>query len=203
MEQSVICKLLFSLMSLLAVSNAFCGPFYLVVLVVLPLYTWAIVVLPQLAHIRPSRWICDVAMAQGCGVLCIYLASMLFATCIASSPFEEWGISAGAVNHSVFRSPPLRTIPQISFGFEPSIIPELLPSQVTGIRYGARYCADVVPVWPLVMASLCAGLALAPLRRKRIAAHLCTNCAYDMTGNTTGRCPECGTNKWGSSNRVN
>ena len=31
------------------------------------------------------------------------------------------------------------------------------------------------------------------LRRRRIKPGHCTTCGYDLTGNTTGRCPECGT----------
>jgi uncharacterized paraquat-inducible protein A len=30
------------------------------------------------------------------------------------------------------------------------------------------------------------------VRRARAKAGLCSRCGYDVTGNTTGRCPECG-----------
>lgn len=30
-------------------------------------------------------------------------------------------------------------------------------------------------------------------RRERLASGQCENCGYDLTGNVSGRCPECGT----------
>ena len=31
------------------------------------------------------------------------------------------------------------------------------------------------------------------LKSRFLAAHMCPECAYDLTGNTSGICPECGT----------
>jgi hypothetical protein len=69
----------------------------------------------------------------------------------------------------------------------------------------AMPASHVPPPWsrssriPLPAASVL--LAVAPLyalvrrwkRRNRFARGLCLNCAYDLTGNTSGACPECGT----------
>lgn len=56
--------------------------------------------------------------------------------------------------------------------------------------------AASVPVW-LVVTSLFAYPAGAyvcgPIRRRRRLRHnLCLTCGYNLTGNMTGRCPECG-----------
>lgn len=52
------------------------------------------------------------------------------------------------------------------------------------------------PLW-LLVASLSVPMAaycvLGPLRRlRRRVRNLCLDCAYDLTGNTSGQCPECG-----------
>lgn len=45
-----------------------------------------------------------------------------------------------------------------------------------------------IPVWmPLILA---AGVLLWPRRRHR--GSRCARCSYDLTGNVSGRCPECG-----------
>lgn len=47
----------------------------------------------------------------------------------------------------------------------------------------------VIPVW---LPMLTTGLLLAVLRR-RVRPGYCNRCGYDLTGNVSGRCPECGT----------
>ena len=69
---------------------------------------------------------------------------------------------------------------------------------------GACYVAAPVflKTWPLTLAALAAGFVLAGVwfvlsakaevpaeRRKR---GLCPSCGYDLTGNVSGVCPECG-----------
>lgn len=52
-----------------------------------------------------------------------------------------------------------------------------------------------VPLWSLL---LFFGAATWLLRSKRIAPGHCTRCGYDLTGNVSGRCPECGSAVSGS-----
>jgi hypothetical protein len=62
---------------------------------------------------------------------------------------------------------------------------------------GTRLATGVgIPFWPAVVV-----LAVYPTvalyrgpvrRRRRRSANLCTRCGYDLTGNVSGRCPECG-----------
>lgn len=49
----------------------------------------------------------------------------------------------------------------------------------------------VVPLWPAVLLLLLLGAALR-YRGTRPAPGHCRRCDYDLTGNTSGRCPECG-----------
>jgi hypothetical protein len=58
----------------------------------------------------------------------------------------------------------------------------------------ARYC--VIPLWPLALPAAWM-LAAWPLRRalasRRAREGLCRMCGYNLVGNASGRCPECGT----------
>ena len=51
-----------------------------------------------------------------------------------------------------------------------------------------------LPQWLiLALIALLTGLAQYLNRRLRIPPGCCTNCGYNLTGNVSGRCPECGT----------
>ncbi|MBU0617500.1 MAG: hypothetical protein KKI02_07270 [Planctomycetes bacterium] len=50
-----------------------------------------------------------------------------------------------------------------------------------------------IPLWlPLVVAAVPTGVLFWRDRRRTPPGH-CQNCGYDLTGNVSGRCPECGT----------
>ncbi len=50
-----------------------------------------------------------------------------------------------------------------------------------------------LPLWLPLSALAVATAALWWLDRRRYRPGHCTHCGYNLTGNTTGRCPECGT----------
>jgi hypothetical protein len=65
---------------------------------------------------------------------------------------------------------------------------------ILGPRHDAwgTYHSVFVPVWmPLAIAAF--PTALLWWRGRRYAAGQCQNCGYDLTGNVSGVCPECGT----------
>jgi hypothetical protein len=91
-----------------------------------------------------------------------------------------------------------------------STVLQLLPDARAWEQYGLRYVSAgggtrtirqrllVVPAWPV-----CAALATPPLavgarrlaariRRRRLRPGHCPACGYDLTGNVSGVCPECG-----------
>jgi hypothetical protein len=50
----------------------------------------------------------------------------------------------------------------------------------------------VLPIWlPFILVTLPTAF-LFYLDRRRIPPHCCQKCGYDLTGNTSGTCPECG-----------
>lgn len=63
-------------------------------------------------------------------------------------------------------------------------------------------CYCVLPAWCLVsgFAPLAAPFRLR--RARRFADHCCARCGYDLTGNVSGRCPECGTTRESSESGV-
>lgn len=52
--------------------------------------------------------------------------------------------------------------------------------------------AVAAPLWPLALTGLVATIVLWRRSRRPPPGH-CGVCGYDLTGNTSGRCPECGT----------
>lgn len=50
-----------------------------------------------------------------------------------------------------------------------------------------------IPLWPLVVITLAICLVFAWVRPRPRDARHCVSCGYDLTGNVSGRCPECGT----------
>lgn len=67
--------------------------------------------------------------------------------------------------------------------------PELLPIPVLR-TFGTRGIVGV-PLWP-IPAALLARAFLAWRRCPRFGSGQCQRCGYDMTGNVSGICPECG-----------
>ena len=82
--------------------------------------------------------------------------------------------------------------PRVEWGFEC----ERYPDGWEDSQYAIVPTLDVarreltVPVWlAFVVFSVLTAIFL---RRERIAPGYCQHCGYDLTGNVSGRCPECG-----------
>ena len=55
-----------------------------------------------------------------------------------------------------------------------------------------RVCA-FLPCWiPFLLVALPTGILFWRDHRRRITPGHCKKCGYDLTGNVSGRCPECG-----------
>jgi hypothetical protein len=74
-------------------------------------------------------------------------------------------------------------------GDVPAFLGQIIPQYGTYAR-GTRWCR--LPLWPVVMPPL-VWLLLRSRKRRRSFTSLCRQCAYDLTGNASGVCPECGT----------
>jgi hypothetical protein len=59
----------------------------------------------------------------------------------------------------------------------------------------SRYAMIAIPfAYPAgLLAAASAWSMVAIMRRRRIGPNSCGKCGYDLTGNTSGTCPECGT----------
>ncbi len=57
------------------------------------------------------------------------------------------------------------------------------------------YLWATVPLWVPFILVLAVSLTLQLLNRRRLPLNQCSVCAYDLTGNQSGRCPECGGKK--------
>lgn len=63
-----------------------------------------------------------------------------------------------------------------------------------GVHNVRHFTAIIVPFWLTLAVVAPPTLLLIWLdRRHRYGPHQCPRCGYDLTGNTSGRCPECGT----------
>jgi hypothetical protein len=50
----------------------------------------------------------------------------------------------------------------------------------------------IIPYWLLMLFTLTPAALLWRFRPRPPNAHLCPHCNYNLSGNTTGVCPECG-----------
>lgn len=139
-----------------------------------------------------------ISQRRGVPSTCLATVSLLLLL-ICLSPFNvgyegsEWGIrvGAGGIGLSII-SPPRPNSP--GFWFEqpsryrlPSSIGELLPD------YSQVHTGIDLPMWiPAFVA--CAALAIVAVRQPAFVSSDEARCAcgYDLTGNTSGKCPECG-----------
>jgi hypothetical protein len=87
------------------------------------------------------------------------------------APHASWFRSAGFGGESYSRN--------IGTGFWPMVS---LPA-----------CVLFFPLWAVVIASLPLPIMWAIRRRRRGDRMCCPTCSYNLTGNTSGVCPECGT----------
>ncbi len=60
------------------------------------------------------------------------------------------------------------------------------------ITHGFPPCRWIIPFWVPAVLLLPGLAALIPWRRRRRTVGHCTQCEYDLTGNVSGVCPECG-----------
>jgi hypothetical protein len=71
-------------------------------------------------------------------------------------------------------------------------LPEWSPVRFSYIRSGRFAWFFYLPLWvPFLLAAFPTAVLLW-LDRRRIPPHCCQSCGYDLTGNVSGVCPECG-----------
>jgi len=61
-----------------------------------------------------------------------------------------------------------------------------------GFRITDDYVGGGIPLWPFILAAIPVSIAMF-YRDRRVPPGRCPKCRYDLTGNISGGCPECGT----------
>lgn len=69
--------------------------------------------------------------------------------------------------------------------------PAFWGEDIFGVKYAEVPLGWVVLTLMLIVAALACGAHL--LTRRLVARGMCARCGYDLQGNMSGRCPECGT----------
>ncbi|HKQ49737.1 MAG TPA: hypothetical protein VJZ71_16810 [Phycisphaerae bacterium] len=146
---------------------------------------------------KPVRIATGVAIL---GLLCLYAASTvwLFAW---NSKYYSFAVNSGALRAlSIVDADPADRIFHQGFsttGWSLRRIPRALhfanaPSYSRKIIRGTQFRWVDIPLWmPLLALLLLAALLIYRDRTRRLPG-FCRKCGYNLTGNTTGRCPECG-----------
>ena len=60
------------------------------------------------------------------------------------------------------------------------------------VHYGTEGGTITVPMWIPVVATVSLALGLHLFTRRQLKRGFCPACGYNLTGNVSGRCPECG-----------
>src|SRR4029077_8067454 len=72
-------------------------------------------------------------------------------------------------------------------------LPELRVNPIPSRGFGMHTDSLTIPLWlPFLVIATPTALLWYRDRRRRIPAGHCQKCAYDLTGNVSGVCPECG-----------
>ena len=140
---------------------------------------------------RIARWVCAVAAVAMVG-LWLFSINRLWEV-----EYEPYGIGIGndwswpgslAISYA---TPPTRSLDSKRYDFEDSV--RLLPwayfRRWGGPSRHVRRYIVWIPFWIPLSVSLLGSFILRPKRRP---PHGCRKCDYDLTGNVSGVCPECG-----------
>lgn len=171
------------------------GPGFAWALLLLPAWSLALLVVPRLMSIRPARLLVrsTAALCLVAGV--VFCASMLLRIELAVSTSEMWKIGAAGISHTSYRtrSPRYPNAPSLTIEWQPWIIPFGSSFVALGNMADGSSCEESRATWPLVTSTLLPFLVFRQLRRDRVPPDACRECDYKLTGNTSGRCPECRT----------
>ena len=166
-------------------------------LLILNCYSWALLIKPLHAARPPAFAVRAGKMFCLVGLL-VWVASVLLAIEVRVTPNERWILGDAQLRretHSGLRAR-FADLPVLQVRLKPSLPPLfMLCSPGIGVgcgRGGSSYTVHW-QTWGLVVSSVLPMLVLVHLRRERIRSSHCRECDYDLTGNRSGSCPECGT----------
>ncbi len=163
------------------------------VLCVLNCYAWALLLKPFQA-VRPP------AFAVRAGKICcfagllVWVASALLVIDVTVTPNKRWTLGDAELRREVYGGKPTQFAgtPVFRVRLKPTLFPIVIGGPCASFGYGSSF-TQYWPTWGLAVSSVLPTLVLVYLRRERIRPNHCWKCDYCLTGNTSGRCPECGT----------
>lgn len=166
-------------------------------LVILNCYSWLLLVKP-LHAVRPPAFV--VRAGKMCCLVgfLVWVASVLLAIEVIVTPSERCILGDAELRRETHspRRPRFAGLPVLQVRLKPSLPPlSMIGGSSIGLSHG-RQGASATLYWPTLGLAVSSGLptlVLAHLRRERIRPSQCRECEYDLTGNTSGKCPECGT----------
>ena len=159
------------------------------ILLVFNCYSWALLVRP-LRAVRPPAFLVRAGRACCLVGLVIWAASVLFAIEVTVAPYDRWTLCDAFLKREdhAGRKAHLSGSPVLRVRLQPT--PFVINTGGSECGGGCRQ------YWPTCWLAISSGLptlVLAQLRRERIGLLHCRKCEYDLTGNVSGVCPECGT----------
>jgi hypothetical protein len=156
----------------------------------------AYLAVPLLRRRRPAAAVIYVGRGFGTAALILWVLSMLLSIQIKASPNDAWILGSGALRHELFSTirgaPRFANAPSVNVRFDPTLMPLGGTYRAMGSGPGVSSRTVSWSTWPLPAATLLPAVVLGRLRRERIPVGRCLKCEYDLTGNMSGRCPECG-----------
>jgi len=149
---------------------------------------------PKWKNTRPSPLLVRLGFGLSFAAGAVVLTSMLVRIELATGPNEAWQLGNAGISHTTYRS----RSPHYSSAGAPTIRwqPCACPFGASYISFGrgAGFSSheESRTTWPLLACTLLPTLVLRALRRQRIPPAACRSCGYNLTGNVSGQCPECG-----------
>ena len=147
---------------------------------------------PPMRRWRLTRIARTVATIAACVTLAAWIVSITASVCVPYAPARALGLAHGSlVLHSGvdFSGKPLR--------FRAQLTPITLRAQyssVSGTWSGGRIATVYYyAIWPGLVALIVPSLILWLVVPRPPPPGFCQSCGYNLTGNVSGRCPECGT----------
>jgi hypothetical protein len=130
--------------------------------------------------------------------LCLLLMLAFIASLRWTVILSIWGATIAVGNGGVmvlwsWRLDPGINIYDSRFAEDPSV-PDLCwwPTLESGLFPWNRTAGLTCPIWMIVVSLTLLARLLSHLARRIPPGH-CEHCGYNLTGNVSGRCPECGT----------
>ena len=172
-------------------------PILLLIPVVLLPVVWR---LPWWRKRRPPRALITLGKVLAVAAATIWLVSLAMTVRWKVSNSEAWVFGGGQIEHIHYRGkPPIANDRDVSFELvSPTEFPGTLLMSMFGggvsMGDGRRFTSRSVH-WGTFAPLACVLMPtwlLHRLRKARIPPRCCVHCEYDLTGNVSGRCPECG-----------